>query len=106
MENALQIPLEIQIYKLLTSSAQTGLCLEFGKNSDCFIWHEIKRVGEKRFVVFFGGHLFDALVSGVFAIAICFLSDILSPKIPNKVFYYFITSFSVTIISNEISHSS
>ncbi len=47
------------------------------------------------FVIFFGGHLFDALVSGVFALAICFLSDILSPKIPNKVFYYFITSLII-----------
>lgn len=47
------------------------------------------------FVVFFGGNLFDALVSGFFAIAICFLSDILSPKIQNKVFYYFITSLII-----------
>lgn len=47
------------------------------------------------FVVFFGGHLLDAFVSGLFAIAICFLSDILSPKIPNKVFYYFITSLII-----------
>lgn len=47
------------------------------------------------FVIFFGGHMLDALVSGLFAIAICFLSDILSPKIPNKVFYYFITSLII-----------
>lgn len=47
------------------------------------------------FVVFFGGSLWDAFVSGAFAVAICFLSDLLSPRIPNRVFYYFITSLII-----------
>ncbi len=47
------------------------------------------------FVVFFGGNLLDSVVSGLFAVAICFLSDIFSPRIPNKVFYYFITSLII-----------
>lgn len=47
------------------------------------------------FAVFFGGTILDALVSGGFALLICFLSDLLSPKIPNKVFYYFVTSLLI-----------
>lgn len=47
------------------------------------------------FVFFFGGTLWDALLSGVFAFAICGLSSLLSPRIPNKVFYYFITSLLI-----------
>lgn len=47
------------------------------------------------FVIFFGGNILDAIVSGLFAMFICFLSDLLSPRIQNKVFYYFITSLIV-----------
>ena len=47
------------------------------------------------FSLFFGGGLLDALISGMFALVICLLSDFLSSKIPNKVFYYFITSLIV-----------
>lgn len=47
------------------------------------------------FAVFFGGNIADALVSGIFAILICLISDYLSPRMPNRVFYYFITSLIV-----------
>ena len=47
------------------------------------------------FAVFFGGNIADAVVSGIFAIFICLISDYLSPKMPNRVFYYFITSLIV-----------
>lgn len=47
------------------------------------------------FVIFFGGNLIDASLSGVFALAICALADVFAPKIPNKVFYYFITSMII-----------
>lgn len=47
------------------------------------------------FAVFFEGTLLDAVVSGLFAVVICLISDFLSPRMPNKVFYYFITSLLV-----------
>lgn len=47
------------------------------------------------FAVLFAGTLLDSLVSALFAVLICFISDILSSKMPNRVFYYFITSLIV-----------
>ena len=47
------------------------------------------------FSVFFGGKVYDLLLSGLFALVICFLSSILSPRISNKVFYYFVTSLLI-----------
>lgn len=49
------------------------------------------------FTVFFGGSLVDSLVSGVFALIIYGLSNYLSSKIPNRVFFYFITSLFVGV---------
>ncbi len=58
------------------------------------------------FSVFFGGTIFDALVSGCFAVIICYISYFLSPRIPNKVFYYFITSllagFGICLVAKYI----
>ena len=47
------------------------------------------------FAVFFGGSFLDAVVSGLFALLICVISDFLSPKIQNKVFFYFVTSLII-----------
>ena len=47
------------------------------------------------FSVLFAGTIFDALVSGVFALIICWLSKLFAPRMPNKVFYYFVTSLIV-----------
>lgn len=52
-------------------------------------------LGASGFTIFFGGDLFDALVSGIFVILICLISDLLSSRIPNKVFYYFVTSLII-----------
>ena len=58
------------------------------------------------FAVFFGGTWKDALVSGAFSLIICYLSSILSPRIPNKVFYYFVTSmligFGICLVTKYI----
>ncbi len=47
------------------------------------------------FTLLFLGTVYDALISGFFALVICLIADILSPRMPNKVFYYFITSLIV-----------
>lgn len=59
-----------------------------------YIGHFLAAAG---FVVFFGGSLFDSVISGIFALIICMFSNFLSSKIPNRVFYYFITSLFVGV---------
>ena len=80
-----------------------GICKEKISNFNTYAGSVLAALG---FVIFFGGNLIDALLSGVFALAICFLADLFAPKIPNKVFYYFITSliigFGICLIAKFI----
>lgn len=59
-----------------------------------YVGHFLAAAG---FAVFFGGSIYDSIISGIFALIICLISNFLSSKIPNRVFYYFITSLFVGV---------
>ena len=44
------------------------------------------------FSIFFGGNMLDALMSGIFALFVCFIQEKMAKFFPNKIFFLFVCS--------------